>query len=89
MVQLKTGRMAPSRGHLFMVVGFVLLVFGLASLESIGGSFRDLFRGQPQDPAWVLVLGGLVAMGWGWVRTRLELKQARLSRESGQGTADR
>lgn len=52
-------------GIAMLVVGIVLLIFGLSASDSIGSSFSKLFTGAPTDKAIWLIVGGLfgVAMG--------------------------
>lgn len=64
----------PSRGELFIVVGVILIAYGLFALESFAGSFGALLRGQPDDRAWILILAGILAIGWGILRLRLVKK---------------
>ena len=43
-----------------LVIGIVLLVFGIVESDSISSDFSRLFTGEPTDKAvWLLIGGGL------------------------------
>lgn len=44
-----------------LVVGVVLIIWGVSASESIVSGFSELFTGSPSDKAVWLVLGGLFA----------------------------
>jgi protein-S-isoprenylcysteine O-methyltransferase Ste14 len=52
-------------GIVFVLVGVVLLVLGVAASESIASSFSKFFTGEPSDRSIWLMLGGIVAIGVG------------------------
>jgi hypothetical protein len=45
-----------------LVVGVVLLGFGLNASDSVGSSFSRLFTGSPTDKAIYLLIGGIAAV---------------------------
>ncbi|MBA2479249.1 MAG: DUF3185 family protein [Planctomycetes bacterium] len=49
----------------FVVVGVVLLVIGLGSVDSIQNSFSRLFRGHLTDRTMWLIVGGCVCLAVG------------------------
>ncbi len=45
-----------------LVVGIVLLIYGVSAADSIGSTFSRLFTGAPTDKTiWFLVGGGIAA----------------------------
>jgi len=46
----------------FVVVGIVLLIFGLNSADSIQGAFSRLFSGHHTDKTMWLIVGGCVCL---------------------------
>jgi uncharacterized membrane protein YidH (DUF202 family) len=52
-------------GIVFVLVGVVLLVLGVAASESVASSFSKFFTGEPSDRSIWLMLGGVVAIGVG------------------------
>ena len=44
-----------------LVIGVVLIVWGVSASDSIASGFSELFTGSPSDKAVWLVLGGLLA----------------------------
>jgi len=54
-------------GIAILVVGVLLLGWGLSSAQSVGSAFSKLFTGAPTDKAIFLILGGglLTAVGAG------------------------
>jgi len=48
-----------------IVVGAVLLIYGINASESIGSDISRLFTGSPTDEAVWLTLGGIVALALG------------------------
>ncbi len=45
-----------------VVVGIVLLIFGLSSADSIQSAFSRLFSGHPTDKTMWLIIGGCVCL---------------------------
>ena len=62
-------------GLVFLLVGVLLLVLGIAASESVASSFSKFFTGEPSDRSIWLMLGGIVALavgatiGWRGSRT--------------------
>ena len=48
-----------------LVAGIVLVIYGLAALDSIGSSFSRFFTGSPTDKTVWLLLGGIMATAIG------------------------
>jgi len=44
-----------------LVIGLVLIVWGISASDSITSGFSELFTGSPSDKAVWLVIGGLFA----------------------------
>jgi hypothetical protein len=44
-----------------LVVGIILIVYGVSASDSIGSGFSRLFTGAPTDKAVWLLVGGAVA----------------------------
>jgi hypothetical protein len=44
-----------------LVVGVVLLVFGISSADSLGSQMSEFFTGSPNDKTIWLLIGGVVA----------------------------
>ena len=56
-----------------LVIGLVLIAYGISASDSIGSDFSRLFTGSPTDKAiWLLVLGAIAAIvgGSGMMRSR-------------------
>ena len=49
-----------------LVAGMVLVVYGLAALDSIGSSISRFFTGSPTDKTVWLLIGGIVAAAIGF-----------------------
>lgn len=47
-------------GLALLVVGVVLLAFGISASESVGSDFSRLFTGKPTDKSIWLLLSGIV-----------------------------
>ncbi len=45
----------------FLIIGIVLIAYGLSALDSIGSSFSRFFTGSPTDKTMWLLIGGVVA----------------------------
>ncbi len=45
-----------------LVVGIILIIFGVNASDSVGSSFSRLFTGEPTDRAIWLLIGGIVAL---------------------------
>jgi len=52
-------------GIALLVVGVVLIVFGISASESIGSEVSRLFTGKPTDKAIWLLVGGIAASATG------------------------
>lgn len=52
-------------GIILLVVGVLLLIFGISASDSIGSSFSKLFTGAPTDKAIWLLISGVVAIAIG------------------------
>lgn len=48
-----------------LVVGIVLIIYGIAALDSIGSSFSRFFTGSPTDKTMWLLIGGVVCAAVG------------------------
>jgi hypothetical protein len=48
-----------------LVVGIVLLIYGVSASDSIGSAFSRLFTGAPTDKTIWFLVGGAVASGVG------------------------
>lgn len=48
-----------------LVIGVVLVIYGLSALDSIGSSFSRLFTGAPTDKTMWLLIGGIVCSAVG------------------------
>jgi hypothetical protein len=46
---------------ILLVVGVVLIIYGIQASESIGSEFSRLFTGSPTDKTLWLLIGGCVA----------------------------
>jgi hypothetical protein len=47
---------------ILLIVGIVLVIYGLSALDSIGSSFSRFFTGSPTDKTmWLLIGGGVCA----------------------------
>ena len=44
-----------------LVVGIMLIIFGVSASESVGSEFSRLFTGEPTDRAIWLLVGGAAA----------------------------
>lgn len=44
-----------------LVVGIILVIYGISASDSIGSQFSELFTGAPTDKAIWLLIGGAVA----------------------------
>lgn len=52
-------------GIVFILVGIVLLVLGLAASESLASSFSKFFTNEPTDRAIWFLIGGVASVGLG------------------------
>ena len=50
-----------------IVVGVVLIIFGINASESIGSEFSEFFTGSPSEKSIWLIIGGLAALVVGGV----------------------
>jgi hypothetical protein len=49
-------------GIALLIVGAVLLVFGVNATHSVSSEFSKLFQGAPSDKSvWLIIAGGVVA----------------------------
>jgi hypothetical protein len=48
-----------------LVVGIILLIYGVSASDSIGSSFSRLFTGSPTDKTIWFLIGGAVATALG------------------------
>jgi len=48
-----------------LVVGIILLIYGVSASDSIGSSFSRFFTGSPTDKTVWLLIGGAVASAVG------------------------
>jgi hypothetical protein len=53
----------------FLILGALMLVFGLMAADSVASSFSHLFTGKPTDKAIFLIIGGAISLGVGLVMT--------------------
>jgi len=44
-----------------LIIGIILLIYGVSAADSIGSSFSRFFTGSPTDKTVWLLLGGIVA----------------------------
>ncbi len=56
-------------GILMLLIGIVLLTYGINSTHSISSSFSNLFQGAPSDKSIWLIIGGGILGAVGLVRT--------------------
>lgn len=49
-------------GVALLVVGVILLIFGISSSESISSSFSEFFTGKPTDKTVWLLIGAAAAL---------------------------
>jgi Protein of unknown function (DUF3185) len=54
--------MNKSLSLVLLVVGLILVVYGVSASESIGSDFSRLFTGSPTDKTLWLLIGGAAAM---------------------------
>lgn len=47
---------------LLLVLGIVLITYGLSALDSVSSSFSRFFTGSPTDKTMWLLIGGIVAV---------------------------
>ncbi len=48
-----------------LIVGIILLIYGISASESIGSEFSRLFTGKPTDETVWLLLGGIIVTAIG------------------------
>jgi Protein of unknown function (DUF3185) len=48
-----------------LIIGILLLIYGLSASESLGSEFSRLFTGKPTDETIWLLLGGIVVTAIG------------------------
>lgn len=54
--------MNRSLSLVFLLIGTVLVIYGLFALDSIASSFSRLFTGAPTDKTLWLLIGGILAL---------------------------
>ena len=52
-------------GLILLIVGALLLAFGIMAADSIASGFSRLFTGKPTDKAIFLIVAGVVSLGAG------------------------
>jgi hypothetical protein len=48
-----------------LIIGIILLIYGISASESIGSDFSRLFTGRPTDETVWLLIGGIVVTAIG------------------------
>lgn len=56
-------------GIIVVIIGVLLLIFGINASDSLGSGFSKFFTGAPTDKAIWLIIGGVLAIGVGAVLT--------------------
>lgn len=56
-------------GIILLIVGALLLTFGLLAADSVSSGFSRLFTGKPTDKAIFLIIAGVASLGAGLVMT--------------------
>ena len=54
--------MSRGVGLALLVVGVILLIFGINASNSVGSDLSNLFTGKPTDKAVWFIIGGAAAM---------------------------
>ena len=54
--------MSRGVGLALLVVGVILLIFGINASNSVGSDISNLFTGKPTDKAVWFIIGGAAAM---------------------------
>jgi len=54
--------MSRGLGIALLVVGVILLIFGINASHSVGSDISNLFNGKPTDKAVWLIVGGAAAL---------------------------
>ena len=54
--------MSRGVGLALLVVGVILLIFGINASNSVGSDLSNLFTGKPTDKAVWLIIGGAAAL---------------------------
>jgi hypothetical protein len=49
----------------FLIVGIVLIIYGVAAHDSFGGRLNEFFTGSPTDETIWLLIGGIIAAAIG------------------------
>jgi len=52
-------------GIVVMIIGVVLLIYGISATDSLASNFSELFTGRPTDKALWLVVLGILGIGTG------------------------
>ena len=53
------------RSGAFLVVGVILIVFGVSAADSFASNFKPFFTGSPTDKSMWLLIGGIITSGIG------------------------
>ncbi len=48
-----------------LIIGIILLIYGISASESLGSEFSRLFTGKPTDETVWLLIGGIVVTAIG------------------------
>ena len=54
--------MSRGLGIALLVIGVILLIFGINASNSVGSELSNLFTGKPTDKAVWLIIGGAAAL---------------------------
>ena len=68
--------MNKATGLALLVVGIVLIIFGVNASDSIGSDFSRFFTGTPTDKSMWLLLGGIAAAIVGGAITLFSARKA-------------
>jgi TRAP-type C4-dicarboxylate transport system permease large subunit len=61
-------------GIVLLIIGALLLIFGIMAADSLASSFSRLFSGTPTDKSVFLVIAGAVCLGAGLFMTAIPRK---------------
>jgi hypothetical protein len=61
LIKLKATLMNKSASIAFLIVGIMLLIFGVSAVESFSSDVSRFFTGTPTDRAIWLMIGGVLA----------------------------
>ena len=68
--------MNKATGLALLVVGIVLIIFGINASDSIGSDFSRFFTGTPTDKSMWLLLGGIASSIVGGAITLFSARKA-------------